>query len=399
MSKATLKLESIILTSTITACVTLFVIGNLVTFINVEKNVSKQNKLRPFLLNLQHHFSHHGFTNLGAKLRHYINEKPSPEIPAKHYDDFEVTSRNIEETDSIKAIEQNSQGSIKHEADSDDTDFSLKDSVYVKEFIRGCDKNVPWQPITAGRKAKGSITFVGDIPDVQKQIIREGIRKNLKRVFSYFRFRGIKLTYVTEINMQIFADYKEYQNALRAHGITIRNIEGTKTNGVYSPYHNKSFIIMRHDDNKTINSAAHEAIHSILYTNFGLLNTTIDEGLATYLSAVRRNKNSARWVNSVNWLDKVQEDKMPLGFYELFSKESHQWRAKDVLHHYASSWVWMSYLLLNDKTSPIIINALNYKAYNRCHKLDIEQITMDLLYVHPNIKGDFEKWFLTKTRR
>lgn len=412
MSKTTLKLESIILTSVITSCITLFVMGNLVTFINVEQNVSKQNKLRPFLLNLQHHFSHHGLTNLGAKLRHYIDEKeelvtdiqrPKHTAPPEMYSNYSVTftHKNLTNSDDgLMADITGEQGkSTANSLDNNNrgvTDFSLEDSVYVKGYVDDCD--ITDRVLIAENEnviAKRRQRFHGDILEPQKTFITQGTGENIQRIYKNLRRYGVNLKYTTFMSIYFYSEREEFLNVVNG----MRRNKSTNSVGIYFPSLKRAYVFAEHDDNNTLNTATHEVVHGMVAQNMGVLPVALNEGLATYLSAIRRNDNQPTEVNAINWYEFSSKNIKPFKFYEIFSKDRKQWRAHSVNHNYATSWVWVAYLFENPKTRPILVNALNQKIANPCMQLDIDALALDFLHVSPFIEYDFEQWFKARTKR
>ncbi|MFY8299285.1 hypothetical protein AAEU28_10985 [Pseudoalteromonas sp. SS15] len=412
MSKTTLKLESIILTSVITSCITIFVMGNLVTFINVEQNVSKQNKLRPFLLNLQHHFSHHGLTNLGAKLRHYIDEKEElvtdvqstkHTAPTELYSDYSVTfkhknfnSSNDELKADITSKEGNDAINKLDDNSRADTEFSVKDSVYVKGYVDGCDiTNRVRIAENDGEILKPTYYFNGDILTPQKAFIVKGNVENILRIYNNMRLYGVKLKYTTFMSIYFYAEKSRYLNVVN----NISSGNTTNSVGVYFHSLKEAYVLARVDDNETLKTTTHEVVHGMVAQNMGVLPVALNEGLATYLSAIRRNDNQPTEVNAINWYEFSSKNYQPLKFYEVFSKDRKQWRAHGVRHNYASSWVWVAYLFENPKTRTILANALNQKIANPCMQLDIDALALDFLHVSPFIEYDFEQWFKARTKR
>jgi hypothetical protein len=199
----------------------------------------------------------------------------------------------------------------------------------------------------------------------------------------YLEMLNNDATKAIDVNIIILGDRATYEDSTSQKGFDPRMSQGVFFHGS-----NSAFVEYKNDE-ITLRTAVHEAVHAINLKLLGHIPRWLNEGLAETFEHMLPSKADT----DAN-IDHILTEHQPLELYSVISSET-QWGSIDTGHLYFSGWAWVHYLL-NDSQSDALRLLLTEEQQKVCEMLTAEQISQILEDAHPTIEQDFNQWRMSK---
>ncbi|GAC14672.1 hypothetical protein [Aliiglaciecola lipolytica] len=220
-----------------------------------------------------------------------------------------------------------------------------------------------------------SINYISAPPSFDiKQKIHERVMAN-KALFAQITPK--ELIKPVTINFRIFNNKHTYQKYQQRIAPSLNSAVGFYSSGI-----NESVVLMQNEQ-QSVNTAVHEAMHSINRHWFGHMSKWLNEGIAEYAESSQMNSYSKN-----HWLAHIRRNGA-VSLSKLFNVNQHQWNAQST-KMYATSWALIAFLM---DTQPKTLSRLLLEENNNGCKVininDIERITSKQLSV---LQSAFDNW-------
>lgn len=220
-----------------------------------------------------------------------------------------------------------------------------------------------------------SINYSGNMPpfDVQQKIFSRVSANN--KLFG--KITPQELVKPVIINFRMFDDVKKYK-AYQERIAPVLKL----SNGFYMSSINESVVLMNKGES-SINTAVHEAMHSINRHWFGHMSKWLNEGIAEYAEA----SHSKQALHS-GW-KKYLVKNGALELKELFESDRNGWDAQNS-KMYSTSWAYVAFLVATNPNT--LSRYLLEENINGCDDLtisDIERISAKPINM---IQSEFDRW-------
>ncbi|MDO6711830.1 hypothetical protein Q4567_13940 [Aliiglaciecola sp. 2_MG-2023] len=246
---------------------------------------------------------------------------------------------------------------------------------HLSDKPRKIDSATPVSVIGTIRPEELSINYTGTHPPFSLQHKIESRVMANKALFAQITPK--QLVKPITINFRLFTDVNNYSTYQKRIAPSVKSAIG-----FYASSINESVVMMNNDD-QSVNTAVHEAMHSINRHWFGHMNRWLNEGIAEYAETSHTdNPLYNHWVTHIRKFGAI-----PL--VTLFNANQHHWDTQRT-EMYATSWAFVAFLM--DKYHKTLSRLLQEENINGCNVVnisDMERISSQKLSV---LQREFDNW-------
>ncbi len=164
-----------------------------------------------------------------------------------------------------------------------------------------------------------------------------------------------------DINLRVYASSTEFNQITKAHNIP----SGNFARGFYSHTTNKAHLLFTNNE-ATMRTAAHEAIHAVNRAIIGYSPRWLNEGLAEYSEYLEVKGMSARISPNEDWTKNGKMSQVLLPLSRIISATNKDWRS--TLRHrlYATSWAFIHFMMENSQRKQMLAKIIKNEQLNLC---------------------------------
>ncbi|WP_462174162.1 DUF4124 domain-containing protein [Pseudoalteromonas xiamenensis] len=266
--------------------------------------------------------------------------------------------------------------------------YSWVDEKGVKNFSDQKPKVTAKEHVFVSKDALDFFDLNVSVPS-SKLELKNQVESKLYAVFrAYSELLGIQNVKRVKLDIVILPSEKEYERARRPFKVS------SNTRGFYTHTLKKAFVLYR-DDKSTIQTAIHEAVHAINHSLLGKTNRWLNEGSAEYFEKLETTMHYAEVGANSDWTKKgYVRDKllMPAAIIG----HSNTWKEHEVPLMYSSSWAYVHFLMMSDKTRKAFGELLKRESQDKCNVLTHSEINELLKYREQSTEDNF--YIFTKSK-
>jgi hypothetical protein len=197
-----------------------------------------------------------------------------------------------------------------------------------------------------------------------------------------------------DINLRVYQSKIAFQQIKKQHNMP----SGNESDGFYSHSNNQAYILFKNNE-RTMETAAHEATHAINRAIIGYTPRWLNEGLAEYSENIQVVGKSATIYPDKSWTYKnfISAHLLPLS--TLLSAKNSQWNSGIRQQLYATSWAFVYFMMEHPHRKSILARFIKSEQQNLCNTIDKDKIEQQLDIPLNMLQRQFSSWSKSKVRR
>jgi len=196
-----------------------------------------------------------------------------------------------------------------------------------------------------------------------------------------------------DIKLTIFAsknDFEQYKKSFK-------NRVSANAQGFYVGAKNEAALFYTTKE-QTMKTALHEATHAINRGIIGFTPRWLNEGLAEYAEQLQLNGQYGIILPNTSWIKQGYVSSNLVSLQALFSATNDGWQGKQEYRLYATSWVFIHFMMDTPQRQKQLAKLINYELQMKCDRLNIKAINKILAIPLPTLEQRFRAWLTRKVR-
>jgi hypothetical protein len=197
-----------------------------------------------------------------------------------------------------------------------------------------------------------------------------------------------------DINLRVYQSKIAFQQIKKQHNMP----SGNESDGFYSHSNNQAYLLFKNNE-RTMETAAHEATHAINRAIIGYTPRWLNEGLAEYSENIQVVGKPATIYPDKSWTNKnfISAHLLPLS--TLLSAKNSQWNTGIRQQLYATSWAFVYFMMEHPHRKSILARLIKSEQQNLCNTIDKDKIEQQLDIPLNMLQKQFTNWSKSKVRR